>query len=303
MAGLKELRTRISSITSTQKITSAMKMVAAARLKRSTDMLNKSKAYSNDLTVILGRLINSIRKEEQEKHIAYTLPKVMLSAVKEEVYQLVIFSSDKGLCGSYNSNLLKESLSRVKELLSLGKKVKVLSLGKKAGEALRRRCNEVEIEVWDGFAAKGPNYEETAQLVERLLSGLGVDFDICELIYTHFNSAVNREVRCKRFLPVELAIDDNDDRYKASVDNAFYDYEGGKLAVLQSIMPLYISSDMFFSLVNAQTSEHGARMTSMDNATRNAKDMIAKLTLKYNRLRQSAITTELIEIISGAEAL
>lgn len=303
MAGLKELRTRISSITSTRKITSAMKMVAAARLKRSTDMLNKSKAYSNDLTIILGRLIKAIHKEEAEKGIIYPLPKIMLPAAKDEVYQLVIFSSDKGLCGSYNTNLLKESLKRVNELVALGKKVKVLSLGKKAGEALRRRCNNIEIEVWDGFAAKGPSYEENSKLIERLLSGLGVDFDICEVIYTHFNSAVNREIRCKQFLPIALNVDDNDERYSAMSGNAFYDYEGGKLAVLQTIMPLYISSDMFFSLVNSQTSEHGARMTSMDNATRNAKDIIDKLTLKYNRLRQSAITTELIEIISGAEAL
>lgn len=303
MAGLKELRTRISSITSTRKITSAMKMVAAARLKRSTDMLNKSKAYSNDLATIIGRLINTIRKEEAEKKVVYPLPKVMLPPTKEETYQLVIFSSDKGLCGSYNTNILKESLQHINELVSLGKKVKVLSLGKKAGEALRRRCNGVEIEIWEGFAAKGPDYEENAKLIERLLAGLGVDYDICEVIYTHFNSAVNRVVQVKQFLPVAMDIADEDDRYSPQSGNAFYDYEGGKLAVLQNIMPLYVTSDMFFKLVNAQTSEHGARMTSMDNATRNAKDMISKLTLKYNRLRQGAITTELIEIISGAEAL
>lgn len=303
MAGLKELRTRISSITSTRKITSAMKMVAAARLKRSTDMLNKSKAYSQDLETIIGRLIKTIRREEAEKNVVYPMPKVMLSPTKEENYLLVIFSSDKGLCGSYNTNILKESLQRINELVALGKRVKVLSLGKKAGEALRRRCNGVEIEIWEGFAAKGPDYNENSKLVERLLSGLGVNFDICEVVYTHFHSAVNREIKVKQFLPVALDIDTQDERYSPMSGNAFYSYEGGKLALLQNIMPLFVTGTMFFSLVNSQTSEHGARMTAMDNATRNAKDIIDKLTLKYNRLRQSAITTELIEIISGAEAL
>lgn len=302
MAGLKELRTRIASITSTRKITSAMKMVAAARLKRSTDMLNKSKAYSNDLRSVIGRVICGIRKDEREKNIAYAWPKVMSKPSKDEVYQLVIFSSDKGLCGSYNTNVLKESLRRVNELVSQGKKVKVLSLGKKAGEALKRRCNCVDIEIMD-FATKGPDYAETGNLVDRLLTGLGVNFDVCEVIYTNFNSAINRVVKTEQFLPIEMDVDDNNEIYSEKSGDAFYAYEGGKLALLQNMMPLFIVSEMFQKLVNSQTSEHGARMTSMDNATRNAKDMIAKLTLKYNRLRQGAITTELIEIISGAEAL
>ncbi len=302
MAGLKELRTRISSITSTSKITSAMKMVAAARLKRSTDMLNQSKEYSRDLKKVIGRVISSIHKDELEKNIAYAWPKVMQKAAKEEVYQLVIFSSDKGLCGSYNANVLKESLKRVNELIDAGKKVKVLSLGKKAGEALKRRCSCVDIEIMD-FAAKGPNYGETANLVNRLLQGLGKDFDICEVIYTNFNSAINRVVKTEQFLPVCLDLENGDDDFSDKSGDAFYAYEGGKLALLQNVMPSFVVSEMFQKLVNSQTSEHGARMTSMDNATRNAKDMISKLTLRYNRLRQSAITTELIEIISGAEAL
>lgn len=302
MAGLKELRTRIASIASTQKITSAMKMVAAARLKRSTDMLNKSKAYSNDLYRVIGRVVCEMRKEEREKRIAFAWPKIMQNSNKDDVYQLVIFSSDKGLCGSYNANVLKESLRRINELVKEGKTVKVLSLGKKAGEALRRRCDCVDIEVVD-FATKGPDYAETVALVERLNQGLGQDFDVCEVIYTKFNSAINREVRTERFLPIELDINENEEQFSAKSGDAFYAYEGGKLALLQSIMPLFENSEMFQKLVNSQTSEHGARMTSMDNATRNAKDMISRLTLRYNRLRQGAITTELIEIISGAEAL
>ena len=213
----------------------------------------------------------------------------MQKAAKEEVYQLVIFSSYKGLCGRYNGNVLKESLKRVNELINAGKKVKVLSLGKKAGEALKRRCSCVDIEIMD-FAAKGPNYGETANLVNRLLQGLGKDFDICEVIYTNFNSAINRVVKTEQFLPVCLDIENGDDDFSDKSGDAFYAYEGGKLALLQNVMPSFVVSEMFQKLVNSQTSEHGARMTSMDNATRNAKDMISKLTLRYNRLRQSAIT-------------
>ncbi|MDD7313720.1 MAG: ATP synthase F1 subunit gamma [bacterium] len=301
MAGLKELRTRISSITSTQKITSAMKMVAAARLKRAQDMLQKSRSYSEDLLKVTGRLLKEMRQEEKDKKITYLLPPVMRTPLKTQVYQLVVFSSDKGLCGSYNANVLKESLRRVNELLAEGKQVKVLSLGKKAGEGLKRRCAGIEVEILDGFAAKGPDYDETESFVNRLLDGYGKDFDVCEVVYTHFNSAINREVKTEQFLPV--SIDTADERFDNKVGDAYYGYEENKQAVLFDVMPFFVVNMMFQKLLHSQTSEHGARMTSMDNATRNAKDMIGRLTLRYNRLRQSAITTELIEIISGAEAL
>lgn len=300
MAGLKELRTRISTITSTQKITSAMKMVAAARLKRAQDTLQKSQAYNDDLTKITGRLVREMRQEEKDKKITYLLPQVMLPKQKQEVYQLVVFSSDKGLCGSYNAYILKECLRRIDELTAEGKQVKVLSLGKKAGDALRKR-RDLEIEIIDNFAAKGPDYNEIEELTLRLIEGYGKDFDVLEVIYTFFNSAINREVRNEQFLPLVLNTDEESFDNKAG--DAYYAYEENKQEVLFDIMPLFMVNLMFQKLLNAQTSEHGARMTSMDNATRNASDIIAKLTLKYNRLRQSAITTELIEIISGAEAL
>ena len=168
MAGLKELRVRISSITSTQKITSAMKMVAAARLRKSQDMLQKSQAYHQDLLRATGRLLGEMQEEEKKGKIVYLRPQIMRPSLQDERYFLVVFSSDKGLCGSYNANILKECLRRVKELTSLGKKVKVLSLGKKAGEALRRRCPDIEIDIINDFAAKGPSYSEIESLVQRL---------------------------------------------------------------------------------------------------------------------------------------
>ena len=301
MAGLKELRVRISSITSTQKITSAMKMVAAARLRKSQDMLQKFQSYHQDLSRATGRLLKEMEEEEKKGKIVYLRPQLMRSAAQDNSYLLVVFSSDKGLCGSYNANILKECLRRIRELQASGKTVKVLSLGKKAGEALGRRCAGVDIEIVDDFASKGPSFEETQALVQRLVADFGKTFDVCEVVSTFFRSAINREVRTERFLP--LAFETEGEDYDNMVGQAVYGYEQNKQEVLFDLMPMVAVSWMYQRLLNAQTSEQGARMTSMDNATRNASDMIAKLTLKYNRLRQSAITTELIEIISGAEAL
>ena len=303
MAGLKELRLRISSIASTQKITSAMKMVAAARLRKAQDMLQKSQVYNDDLTTIMGRLVKEMRQDEKDGKIVYLRPQIMQPRSEEKEFLLVVFSSDKGLCGNYNTNILKECVARINELRNEGRVVKVLSLGKKAGESIRRRFSDIEVEIVDDFAAKGPDYEETGSLVKRLTDDYGHSFDVCEIVYTHFNSAIDREIRCEKFLPLSIEVDEQDDRFDNKVSNAFYDYDGSKQGVLMDLVPLYVANLMFQKLLNSQTSEHGARMTSMDNATRNAKDMINKLTLKYNRLRQSAITTELIEIISGAEAL
>ncbi len=303
MAGLKELRVRISSIASTQKITSAMKMVAAARLRKAQDMLQKSQAYNYDFTAIMGRLVREMKQDEKDGKVVYLRPQIMLPRSEEKVVMLVVFSSDKGLCGNYNTNVLKECVSRIKKLRQDGKIVKVLSLGKKAGEGIKRRFNDIEVDIIDDFAAKGPDYDETGVVVKRLIDDYGHSFDVCEIVYTHFNSAIDREIRCEQFLPLNIDIDDQDERFDNKVSNAFYDYDGSKQGILMDLVPMYAVNLMFQKLLNSQTSEHGARMTSMDNATRNAKDMINKLTLKYNRLRQSAITTELIEIISGAEAL
>jgi F-type H+-transporting ATPase subunit gamma len=301
MAGLKELRTRISSIASTQKITSAMKMVAAARLKHAQDMLQKSQAYHHDLTLVMERLVGAVTAEAKKRKVTYLMPAVMNGHSDPKVYQLVVFSSDKGLCGSYNAMVLKETLRRISELLAEGKQVKVMSLGKKAGESVAKRYPDLEVKIVDGFAAKGADYAETEALVSDLVAQYGQAFDVCEVVSTSFRSAVSREVRSNVFLP--LSIQPNTDDSLNWVGGSEYGYEENKLEMIFDLAPLYLVDVMFQHLINAQAGEHGARMAAMDNATRNAHDMISHLTLKYNRLRQSAITTELIEIISGAEAL
>lgn len=302
MAGLKELRTRIGSIKSTQKITSAMKMVAAARLRRSQDVLDKSKQYYEDIFAITGRLYKEMRQEEQENDLMYVYPRMLLEPENPQNYLLVVFSSDRGLCGSYNAYVLREALRRIKELQKNGKQVKVLSIGRKAGDMLKRRISGLDVEVISGVASKGADFIELQEICERILQRYtDKEFDVCEVVYTHFESAINREVKLQQFIPYQFDL--SDERFDNKVDNAFFDYDAPKQKLLVDVLVMFMTSLFFQDLLNAQASEHGARMTSMDNATRNASDMIAKLTLKYNRLRQTAITTELIEIISGAEAL
>lgn len=300
MAGLKELRTRIESIKSTQKITSAMKMVAAARLRRSQDLLTKAKSYNDGMLTIAGRLYKDLKEEAQAgKDVVY--PSIMQPKAENKNYLLTVFSSDRGLCGSYNSYILRETVRRVEELQREGKNVKVLCVGKKIGDALRHRHPEVLFDVLSGVNA---DYKEIERLLEPILGAYMLDeIDVCEVIYTHFGSAINREVRRQQFLPFELDIDPTDSRYDAKIDNAFFEYDAFKDKIFNDVIFMLAAADMFAMFLNAQASEHGARMTSMDNATRNANDMVARLTLRYNRLRQGAITTELIEIISGAEAL
>ena len=304
MAGLKELRTRISSITSTQKITSAMKMVAAARLKRAQELLSHSADYEAGLLTIAGRLYKEMKTIKEETGRGFNYPLIMKPHSKEDSYLLVVFASDRGLCGSYNAYVVKDALRRIDELQHEGKSVKVLCIGKKIGDALKAKHPELIFDVLTGVAAKGANYKEAEQFVELLIRAfLSNEFDVCEVIYTYFNSAINREIKHRRLLPFVLDIDENDSRYDNHVGNAFYGYDADREKVFNDIVIKLVVSDMFQFLVNSQASEQGARMTSMDNATRNANDMISKLTLKYNRLRQGAITTELIEIIAGAEAL
>ena len=303
MASLKELRTRIGSIKSTQKITSAMKMVAAARLRRAQETLAHSQVYYENLQTVTGRLLKDMLQEQTAGKADYFFPRIVQPLREDaQVYRLVVFSSDRGLCGSYNAYVLREAVRRIRELRRVGKIVRVLAIGKKVADSLRRRFDDLDMDVRSGVAAKGADYRELREIAEQLLNAYtDKQFDVCEVIYTHFSSAVSREVRRQQFIP--LALDTSDPRYALTADAAFYDYDAPKDVVLMDLLLLLVTAVLFQDLLNAQASEHGARMTSMDNATRNAKEMISKLTLKYNRLRQNAITTELIEIISGAEAL
>lgn len=303
MAGLKELRTRIDAIKSTQKITAAMKMVAASRLRRVQILVDKNQGYADNLRRSAKRVLYDIEQEEKEKHIKYMRPTLAQEAKNPKQYLLVVMSSDRGLCGSYNANAAKKAIARINELHALGKQVKVVCWGKKAYDILRHVYPDMEFSVLE-TPDKSVFYPKEAQKVaKKILEAFKAkQFEVCEFIYADFITVVNRNFVCEQVCPVNLHYDIVDENLNV-VNGAFYEYVPDKLTILEKILPIIFIDNIFRILVNSAASEHSARMTSMDNATNNAKDMISELTLKYNSLRQSAITTELIEIIAGAEAV
>ena len=315
MAGLKELRTRIESIKSTQKITSAMKMVAASRLRKAQMLTDSSASYSANIAEILARADAEIKYRKSQGEEIST-PQLMQEKNNPQKYFLVVFTSDRGLCGSYNANVAKVAIQRIRQLLSDGKDVKVMCIGRKGRDIIRRRYPDIIASSVDGIARKGADYTEASIIAEQLCdSYLRNEFDVCEVVYSDFHTVMNREIKSEQFLPILFSVptventddDENEDDDKVEVsylvDGAAYDYEPTAEGVVEGLVSSYVKAKFFAYIINSQASEQGARMTSMDNATRNAKDMISKLTLKYNRLRQSSISTELLEIIAGAEAL
>lgn len=304
MAGLKELRTRIEAIKSTRKITSAMKMVAAAGLRRAQGLIGKSSAYYDNLLISVQRVIFDLKQEEAAKGVRYLYPKMMTGSGKDHSYLLLVVSSDKGLCGSYNANVAKAALKRIDELLSAGHEVKVVCIGKKARDVIKRKHADLIVRTLEGVARKGADYEEAAKIALPVLEAFSKgEFDKAEIVSSYFVSAISRDVQARPLLPVELPETEAGAEPVNRVKNAFYDYEPDKLSMLSGLLPQIAKAQVFNAIAQAQASEQGARMASMDNATRNASDMISELTLRYNGIRQSAITTELTEIISGAEAI
>ena len=301
MAGLKELRGRIAAIKSTEKITSAMKMVAASRLRRAQDVLTKSEKYRSSVYDTISRIYSSLQKRSSED---IELKPTFLCQEKEkkERYLLVVLTSDKGLCGSYNNSIGKVALNRLEELLSLGKEVKVITLGRRGYNILRRHHKQYIFRNDESVVNKGVEYSETISLAKEIETMFEKnEIDVCEIVYSRFKSALSRDVKSEQILPFDLkkVMTDATDMHNDSE----YDFEPGYNALLETLVPMAFKEYIFDIMINSQASEQGARMASMDNATRNAGDMINKLTLRYNRLRQGAITTELTEIIAGAEAI
>ncbi len=306
MAGLKELRTRISTVKSTSKITSAMKMVAAARLRRSQGLIGKSEFYNHNLLSCANRVIYELKQQEEATGQNIEWPKMMRENKQAQNYLLLVFTSDRGLCGSFNSGVAREAARRIEELKSEGKNVSIYCIGKKGRDILKSRYGDLIVKTKEGVAAKGAKYYEASDIGYDVLDAYHQEkIDVCEVIVSRFKSAISREIVDEQILPLKIEEFEYNKLHLPTnvVRGAFYDYEPDKIALLEGMLPLIFRGVIFKAVVHSQASEHGARMTSMDNATRNATDMINKLTIKYNRIRQSAITTELTEIISGAEAL
>ncbi len=303
MAGLKELRTRIESIKSTQKITSAMKMVAASKFRRAQLTLDKSELFQAMLIKQIKNVLCELKSEEQEKGISFLLPATLVQPQNPKTYVLFVLSSDRGLCGSYNSQIAKEAKKRIQELKQNGKKFFVFCYGKKGSSALKRMGCEDIVQTYPNVIKKHLTYEEALSFLHDVWDKKEqYHADVCEIVYSDFLSGLTRTLVSKQVFPFDIVLDENDVGLNR-VGNAYYGYLPDKLELLKRLSNLYMRTAMFEILINSQASEHAARMSSMDNANRNARDMISSLTFKYNTLRQSAITTELTEIVAGAEAM
>ena len=289
MPSLKDLRNRISSVKSTKKITSAMKMVAAAKLKRAQDNAEKSRPYANKMKEIVLSLIS--RSNTNNLKFSKTNNKKMVL--------LIVCSADRGLCGGFNGSIIKHTKNITDTLKKSGKDCKFLFVGKKAYQSLRRLYNDLTIDLVSDFANPRIEFDIASSIRDQVLK-LFFDNEIseCYLIYTKFTSAISQNVESQKLLPVE-----KDDQLENHENKIMYDFEPNEEVILDDIIPKNIAIQIHSALLENLASEQGSRMTAMDNATRNANDMIDRLTLFYNRSRQALITKELIEIISGAEAV
>lgn len=305
MAGLKELRIRIEAVKSTQKITSAMKMVAAARLRKAQTKIGSANNYQNAIETAIMRILADFKQEELEKKIYHIMPEMMRQKKEIKTCLLLVFSSDKGLCGSYNSNINRKLMQTIEDLQKQNIKPKVFCFGKKSYDFLRRRKAELLLGSMEDIAKKGPDFAESSEIAQKILELYREhNFDICQVIFAEFKTAISREIKTMQLLPIK--VEENSATANEPINkfgNAYYSFEPERSIMLEKLLPMLFVADIFEIIAQSQASEHGARMSSMDSATRNAKDMISELTLRYNTIRQSAITTELIEIIAGAEAI
>ena len=291
MPSLKDLRNRISSVKSTKKITSAMKMVAAAKLKRAQDNAEKTRPYARKMSEI----VNSLVENNKSKEFKFSEKKIK----KTRNILLIVCSADRGLCGGFNGSIIKFSKKLSEKIIDDGGQVSYIFVGKKAYQSLQRFCGESILDFFSDIANPSIKFELASSIRDKILElFLNDSMDECYLIYTEFKSAISQTVQSLKLLPLNT-LETND----KNSSNTSYDFEPSEEEILNEIIPKNIAIQIHTALLENLASEQGSRMTAMDNATRNANDMIDNLTLFYNRSRQALITKELIEIISGAEAV
>ncbi len=301
MPSLKDLKNRISSVKSTRKITSAMKMVAASKLRRAQEQAEQARPYATRMGLLLSSLAQSVEIGEGS-------PKLITGTGKEETVLLIVVTSDRGLCGAFNGSIVREARRQIAEMESKGQKVLLICVGRKGRDLLRREHGQKIVQTMENVAGKGGvPYAVAEQLGAKLIEMFEEgQFDVARLLFNSFKSAISQVVTLKRVIPVDIAPAPKNDNVAPAVTGpaALCEiYEPSKEALLTQLLPYNLSVQVFSALLESAAGEQGARMTSMDNATRNAGDMIDRLTLNYNRSRQAFITKELIEIISGAEAV
>ncbi len=297
MASLKDLRKRLSSVRSTQKITSAMKMVAGSKLKRAELSAHEGRPYARGMERMLTDLIASLPSVEMA-------PKLLAGTGREAVHLLLVVTADRGLCGGYNVNVVRQARRRAERLIEDGKQVKFLCIGKKGRDGLRRRFGGMIVDTIENVTRAGAQFGPARDIARRVRNMFDAgEFDVCTLVYTTFKSAMSLQVTVKQLIPFPIPERGAEADEEGALSAATYELEPSEDQLLAALLPANVSVQIFGSLLESYASEQGARMTAMDNATRNAGELIDRLTLTYNRTRQAAITKELIEIISGAEAV
>ncbi len=289
MASLKELKDRIKSVKSTQKITKAKQMVAAAKLRKAQAAAEAARPYADRLAGVMGSLASKVSGD--------SAPLLLRGTGNDQKHLLVVVNTDKGLCGGLNANIVKEAKKQARELIAQGKSVSFYLVGKKGRAPIKRDyANQVDT-MYDTSDMKNPDFAEAEKIADELVAKFEKgEFDVAHLVYPIFKSALSQDPTTTQILPVPAP-----ETVKES--DAVVEYEPDEEAILEDLLPRYIKTQLFGALLEREASEQGASMTAMDNATRNAGELIDKLTIQYNRSRQAAITTELIEIIAGAEAL
>jgi F-type H+-transporting ATPase subunit gamma len=298
MPSLKEYRDRIASVKSTKKITSAMKMVAASKLKKAQDQAEASQPYARAMAQMLARVAQGITVTDAS-------PKLLIGTGADQVHLLVVVTSDRGLCGGFNGNLIRLARLEIARLEGEGKTVKLITVGRKARDLLRRAHGRKIIKSFTGIGGSRVSFAEANEITQLVLEQFAAgEFDVCSLIYNNFKSVLTQKPTAQQIIPFKLPeTSEANDNAPAETLLSPYTFEPEENEILGQLLPRNLGVQIFRALLDSAAGEQAARMTAMDNATRNAGDRINALTLEYNRARQAAITKELIEIISGAEAV
>lgn len=293
MPNLKDLKNRISSVKSTRKITKAMQMVAAAKLRRAQEAAEAARPYAERMDAVMGGLAQAVGASAGA-------PRLLSGTGKDDVHLLVVMTAERGLCGGFNSTIVRKARVAIDTLVAQGKTVKILTVGKKGREQLKRDHGARMIGHVDLSDVKRLGYADAARIASDVLGRFDAgEFDVATIFFNRFQSVISQIPTATQIVPAQFEAS----AAGTEASGAQYDYEPSEEAVLEDLLPRGVATQIFTALLENAASEQGARMSAMDNATRNAGDMIERLTIEYNRSRQAVITNELIEIISGAEAL
>ncbi len=291
MPSLKDLKNRIASVKSTRKITKAMQMVAAAKLRRAQEAAEAARPYAERMTSVMSGLAASVGGSD-------AAPRLLSGTGSDQTHLLVVMTAERGLCGGFNSTIVRLARTKIQELLAKGKTVKIMTVGKKGREQLKRDYANLFVAHVDLSEVKRVGYENAQSISRDLLHRFEAgEFDVATIFFNRFQSVISQIPTARQVIPATF------DAAEADAASTLYDYEPSEEGILADLLPRGVATQIFTALLENGASEQGARMSAMDNATRNAGDMIDRLTIQYNRSRQAAITKELIEIISGAEAL